>query len=426
MLTAVKINAAKPASKPYKLADGGGLFLLVQPSGVKLWRYKFRLGGVEGLDALGTFPEVSLAQARQAHGESRRLVSQGINPVLARKERKQALIQAALAREKGTFAAVAADWLAATEKGLRPATLKQRERELRNDLLPKLKARPIKDINRVEITTLLKGVEKRAPEVARNVRNYLWAIFEHAIDSGLISANPVPTIRILKRREQTNHPALSPEQLGTLLKRLDDHTLMEPPTRIAMLLLILTACRKTEIIAGRWEEIDLKKGEWEIPGERMKNAQRHWIPLSTQAVDLLTELRQRTPANQALLFPNRRDPKRPMANRSLNAVMERLGFSGKGTPHGMRSAFSTHFNEEYAGGDETSKAGKEAVEYCLAHMPMGMTRAAYNRYAYKKERRVILQTWAETLDELRSLALQRESIAHQDPTIAHRTRPRKT
>ena len=140
MLTAVQINAAKPAAKAYKLADSGGLYLLVQPKGAKLWRYKFRLGGVEGLDALGSFPEVSLAQARQAHGESRRLVSQGVNPVLARKERRQALIQANLAREKGSFAAVAADWSATTEKGLRPATLKQREREVRNDLLPKLKA----------------------------------------------------------------------------------------------------------------------------------------------------------------------------------------------------------------------------------------------------------------------------------------------
>ena len=401
MLTAVKINAAKPAAKAFKLADSGGLYLLVQPSGAKLWRYKFRLGGVEGLDALGSFPEVSLAQARQAHGESRRLVSQGINPVLARKDRKQALIQANLAREKGSFAAVAADWMAATENGLRPATLKQRERELRNDLFPKLKARQIKDISRVEVTTLLKAVEKRAPEVARNLRNYLWSIFEYAIDTGLITANPVPTIRVLKKRDQTNHPALSPDQIGEFLKKLDDRTLMNEQTRIAMLLVMLTTCRKAEIIGGRWEEIDLDAGVWEIPEGRMKNKLPHWVPLSGQATSLLRELRNLSHANQKLLFPNRRDPRRSMANRSLNAVMERLGYGGEGTPHGMRAAFSTHFNEEFAGGDEKAKAGKEAVEYCLSHMPMGMTRAAYNRYAYKKERRAILQEWADRLDALR-------------------------
>ena len=402
MLTAVKINSAKPAAKAYKLADSGGLYLLVQPKGAKLWRYKFRLGGTEGLDALGSFPEVSLAQARQAHGESRRLVSQGINPVIARKERKQALLQANLAREKGSFATVAADWSGTTAKGLRAATLKQREREIRNDLLPKLKTRQITDINRVEVTQLLKDVEKRAPEVARNLRNYLWNIFEYAIDTGLITANPVPTIRVLKKRDQTHHPALLPDQIGEFLKKLEDRTKMNEQTRIAMLLMVLTACRKAEIIGGKWEEIDLKSGEWEIPEERMKPGHPHWVPLSAQAIGLLRDLRKLTPANQKLLFPNRRDPRRPMANRSLNAVMERLGFSEDGTPHGMRSAFSTHFNEEHAGGDDKSKAGKEAVEYCLSHMPMGMTRAAYNRYAYKKERRAILQDWANYIDLLRA------------------------
>lgn len=393
MLTAVQINAAKPAAKAYKLADSGGLYLLVQPSGAKLWRYKFRLGGVEGLDALGRFPEVTLAQARQAHGESRRLVAQGINPVLARKDRKQALIQANLAREKGSFAAVAADWAAATAHGLRPATLKQREREMRNDLLPKLKARQIKDINRVEITTLLKAVEKRAPEVARNLRNYLWSIFEYAIDSGLISANPVPSIRILKKRDQKNHPALSPDQIGEFLRKLDERALLEEQTRIAMLLVTLTTCRKAEIIGGKWEEINLEAGEWEIPGERMKKGRTHWVPLSKQAIGLLRQLRKLTPASQVLLFPNRRDPRRPMANRSLNAVMERLGYSGEGTPHGMRSAFSTHFNGLNANAD--------VIELCLAHAPMGKTRAAYNRHLYKEERRKMLQDWADRLDYLR-------------------------
>lgn len=169
-----------------------------------------------------------------------------------------------------------------------------------------------------------------------------------------------------------------------------------------MLLMMLTASRKSEVISGEWREIDLEAGSWEIPAERMKSNRDHWIPLSDQAIGLLRDLREQTPADQELLFPNRRDPRRPMAGRTLNALMERLGYSGEGTPHGMRAAFSTHFNEEHAGGDETSKVGKEAVEYCLSHIPMGMTRAAYNRYTYKKERRVILQDWANHIDLLRA------------------------
>ncbi|PTN56433.1 tyrosine-type recombinase/integrase [Stenotrophomonas panacihumi] len=397
MLTAVQIKSAKPAAKAYKLADSGGLFLLVTPSGQKYWRYKFRIGGVEGLDALGAFPEVSLAEARQAHAESRRSVAQGINPVQARKVRKQALAREYLEREQGSFAAVTAEWAATTVEGLRPATRRQREREINNDLLPKFRGRQINGIKRVEITALLKSVERRAPEVARNLRNYLWGIFEHAIESGLIDANPVPSIRLMKKRDQTNHPALSLEQIGELLVQLDDRSLMATQTRIAMLLVMLTACRKSEIIGGRWDEIDLDAGEWEIPAERMKAKRAHWVPLSPQAINLLRELRKLVPADQKFLFPNRRDPRRPMANRSLNAVLERLGYSGIGTPHGMRAAFSTHFN--------SIRADKDVVEICLAHSPMGKIRGAYNRHEYMAERRTMLEDWAKKLDELRESTL---------------------
>ena len=401
MLTAVQIKSAKPAAKAYKLADSGGLFLLVTPGGQKYWRYKFRIGGVEGLDALGAFPEVSLAEARQAHAESRRCVAQGINPVHARKDRKQALALAYLEREQGSFATVTAEWADATSHGLRPATQRQREREINNDLLPKFHARQIKTIKRVEITAQLKSVERRAPEVARNLRNYLWGIFEHAIESGLMDANPVPSIRLMKKRDQANHPALSLEQIGELLVQLDDRSQMAEQTRIAMLLVMLTACRKSEIINGRWAEIDLDAGEWEIPAERMKAKRAHWVPLSPQAIELLRELRRTVPAGQEFLFPNRRDPKRPMANRSLNAVLERLGYAGIGTPHGMRAAFSTYFN--------SVRVDKDVIEICLAHSPMSKTRGAYNRHEYMAERRAVLEDWANKLVALRESALASEA-----------------
>jgi integrase len=390
MLTVLKIKTAKPAERAYKIADGGGLFLLVQPNGSKLWRYKFRLHGVEGLQALGAFPEVSLAEARTAHAASRQLVASGINPVQARRSERESKALASMHRDKGSFEALYADWDAATSVGLRAGTVNQRRREVDKDLVPVFRGRPVTSITRLELTTTLKAVEARAPEVARNLRNHLWGIFEHAIDSGLIEDSPVPPVRVLRKRNQQNHPALEPSRLGALIRALDETESLSHQTRIAMRLLVLTACRKNEVVCGRWSEIDLDAAEWEIPAERMKAGRAHWVPLSRQAVYWLRELRTLVPDESVYLFPNRVDPTRPMADRSLNAVMERLGLSGQGTPHGMRATFSTYFN--------ATGANVDVIEHCLAHAPANRVRAAYNWHQYQDERRAMLQAWADFLE----------------------------
>lgn len=236
-------------------------------------------------------------------------MSQGINPVADRKQRKQTLIQANLARDKGSF-------LRPSQQSGRPqpkACVRQRSSSASGNYgttcslvqgTPDQRHQPSRDHGATQ------GRGEARPEVARNLRNYLWSIFEYAIDSGLITANPVPTVRVLKKRDQTKHPALSPDQIGEFLRKLDDRTLMNERTRIAMLLVMLTTCRKAEIIGGKWEEIDLDAGVWEIPDGRMKNKLPHWVPLSRQATSLLRELRNMTPANQELLFP---EPPRPAA-----------------------------------------------------------------------------------------------------------------
>lgn len=394
MLTTLKIKSARAAERAYKLADTGGLFLLVQQNGSKLWRYKFRVNGVEGLQALGAFPAVGLAEARQAHAEARKLVSTGVHPVQAKRLDREKQAHAELHRLKGSFAAVCADWSAATAAALRPATVAQRDRELKKDLLPRFKDRAISGLSRLELTEALKQVEARAPEVARNMRNYLWGIFEYAIDSGLIEDNPVPPVRVLRKRNQANHPALSNAQLGEFLRKLDAVQTINEQTRIAMLLVVLTACRKAEVIEAKWSEFDLDLGEWEIPASRMKAARAHWVPLSKQAVCLIQSLRTIVSSDNSFLFPNRVDPGRPMANRSLNALMERLGFGEAGTPHGMRASFSTHFNR--------AGASVDVIEHCLAHVPGNRVRAAYNRHAYRVERRALLQDWSDHIDRLRS------------------------
>lgn len=392
VLTDTFIKSTKPTpGKTVRLADASGLFMLVKPNGSKLWRSLLYLHGKQVLVALGKYPETGLAEAREALAKARKQVAAGIHPNEAKAEAKIKAIQEAQSKELGTFAAACASWREVTNPDLRPSSMRQREREIKNDLLPTLKTRHVASITRVELTALLRKVEKRAPETSKNLRAHLDGIFEHAIDSGLLDTNPTPPRRILKKRNQTNHAALPANRIGDFLRAVDASG-MTAHTRIAMLLTVMTASRKDEIISARWSELHMEAGQFIIPKERMKKKRDHIIPLSTQAIALLRDLRDMVPVTREHLFPNRRDANRPMANRSLNAVMERLGFGDEGTPHGFRAAFSTHFNE--------LEANPDVVELCLSHPPRGV-RGDYNRALMLDQRREMLQQWSDFLDEQR-------------------------
>lgn len=384
MLTETQVKNARAVSRAVKLAEPGGLFLQVQPTGAKLWRYRFWLNQKEGVLALGRYPDISLKRARELHQEARKLVAEGINPVHQRHDLE-------ISRATRTFGAIAAAWIAKTAHLLQDGTKRQRKREIKNDL-DSLTNRPADEIRRQELSALLIAVEKRAPATARNLRTYLHAIFEHAIDLGFLAANPTPPARLFTARRQAHHPALPASKLPGFLKALDGCN-AKPETRIAMLLVMLTACRKVEVTGGKWEEIDLIKMTWTIPASRMKGGSEHWIPLSSQAVGLIEDLRRLTNARSEYLFPNRDDAQRPMATRSLNALMDRLGYGGDSTPHGMRAMFSTHFN--------SLGSNLDVIERCLAHVPANRVRSAYNRHTYHEERKAMLQAWADHLDRLR-------------------------
>ena len=400
-LSAKQVEAAKPKERPYKLADGGGLHLLVQPSGAKLWRYKFRVHGVEGQHAIGVYPTVSLSAARERHSQARSLIAAGLNPNHVRKQANLEALQTYQRNTMGTFSAVVNSWRELSDPYLRPASVRQREREVNNDLLPTLQDRQVESITRLELSALLEKVKKRAPETARNLRTHLSAIFEHAISKGLIVANPTPPRSLMGKRMQVSHPAMPVEQIGDFLRSLDASKI-EPGTRVAMLLVLLCASRKEEIIGARWEEFDLDKAEWIIPAARMKGKREHLVPLSHQAVALLRELRAITQAERKFLFPNRRAPNRPMANRSLNAVLDRLGFNDNATVHGFRSVFSTRYNE--------LGVNPDVIERCLAHVHGNSVRAAYNRAQYLEHRRHLLQEWADWLDEQRGYGVMTHSV----------------
>jgi integrase len=391
-LTDVALRKAKPAEKDYRLADGGGLALLVRANGSRLWQYRFRHNGREQIHSLGSYPEVTLAAAREAHRKARELVAGGLNPVTSKREEKQQARQRELVEKAGTFDSVVAEWRKLTDPHLAPLTIRQREREVTKYLLPAFKGSRINTITRVELAALLKKVEARAPEVARNLRNYLNGIFDHAADHGLVTANPVPPRRILAKRASTHHRPLPMEQL----RHFVDSALTwraEPATKTALLLTMLTACRKQEATGALWDEFDLDAALWTIPAARMKARREHLIPLPCQAVNLLRELRDT--AISSYLFPSRSRPGEAMAERTLNALLERNGYRGVSI-HGFRSLFSTWANE--------NGENPDVIERCLAHVHQNAVRAAYNHANYLAERRELLQRWADMVLPVTMLA----------------------
>jgi integrase len=388
-LSDAKVRNAKPGQKPVKLTDGGGLFLLVQPNGSKLWRYKFRLAGREGLLSIGAYPDVSLAAARELHQAAREKVAAGVNPVQARQVERREAAQVALRDERGTFAQALKSWQDATEPSLAKRTVEWRRWECDRHLIPEFGSRKIWEITRLEVADFLRRVERDAPSVAKIVRTFLVHIFERAIDEGLLEVSPVPSVRLLKRRRWVSHQAMEIDRFPAFMAKLMAAD-ASPYTKGALLLIVLTACRKTEAAGARWAEFDLDRARWVIPPERMKKRREHFVPLSRQAVKLLRAIREYSGGGE-FVFPHYYKPHEPMHHTTLGLLMRKVRDEAD-TVHGFRSMFSTYMNGK--------KENADVIELCLAHAPENVVRGIYNRYQYEDERRTLLQRWADDLDAL--------------------------
>ncbi|MCG9031189.1 tyrosine-type recombinase/integrase [Laribacter hongkongensis] len=387
LLTDVQVRNAKPGDK---LSDGGGLYLLVKPSGAKLWQYRFKILGQESTHAIGEYhpTALSLREARRRRNTARDLVSQGFNPNTVRKEERQRIAQEELLKKTNTFKAAYERWLAATEQGVDLKTISQRRREIER-YAKSIFSHSVDKITRKNIVEILEPLEKNIPEVARNMRQYFMAIFELLIDDGVLASNPCPVRRNIKRGPVRHHPAIFEDAIVHFMRCLEQDKTSDFKSIVATKLVMLTVCRKSEATSARWDEFNLENCEWFIPATRMKTGVAHWIPLSTQVVALLKEWHCYSNGSTPYVFPNRRDPTKPMAGNTLNAIMNRHGLRGKGTPHGLRSGFSTYFNKR--------NESRDAIERCLAHEPSNKIRAAYNRWDYAPERRRLLQLWANYL-----------------------------
>lgn len=392
-LTDTAIKNAKPKDKPYKLSDGGGLYLYVSTTGAKLWRYKYRIAGKEGIFSIGVYPETSLAKAREEHLKARELVSLSTHPTHDRQLKK--LIEQ---HEAGsTFKAIANEWIDKNTGRWSPYYLRQVKKIMESDVLPKIGALPIKQVTAVHILKIMQCAEGRGAEtIAILIRQWCSAIFRYAAASLRADADPAAALKgvIIRPKIKHNRPLSSKEipQLVAALQKFGGFR----STRIAIELLLLTFVRTVELRKATWGEIDLENAVWRIPAARMKMKTEHIVPLSIQAVALLTELKGITGASN-WLFPNYRRPDDCMTATTINRALERMGFNGKDTigfsAHGFRGTASTLLYEQ---GFRT-----EVIEKQLAHTEGNKVKASYNQAQYLQERAQMLQQWASYLGSLK-------------------------
>ena len=388
--TACKKAVCPPDQPRLRLADEKGLYLEATKAG-KYWRWKYRHGGKEKRLALGVYPEVSLAQAREARDDARKVLKAGTDPGQLRREAKAANV----ADQANTFEAVARLWWEHWRDGKSPRHADYAIRRLESDVFPALGAMPISTITAKHLTRMAKTVQDRgAIDLAHRVLQMSGQVMRYAVAHDLIERNPASDVKpsdTLKSRRKENYARLGEKELPELLRKIEAYQ-GGPYTRLAMQLMALTFVRTTELIAARWAEFDLEAAEWRIPPERMKMKTPHIVPLSPQAVEVVKVLHTLS-GGRVLLFPGERDHDKPMSNNTILKALERMGYKGRMTGHGFRGVASTILHEQ--------GYPHHAIELQLAHQERNEVSAAYNHATYLKERRVMLCDWANHLDKLR-------------------------
>jgi integrase len=386
-LTDTEIRRSKQGDQDYKIADGGGLFLLVSKGGGKLWRWDYRFEGKRKTMALGKYPDVSLATAREKHSDARKLLASGIDPMAQRMADKTA----EQAKAENSFQAVTALWLAHWRVGKSPRHAEYTERRIKDDILPVLGSRPVAEIEAPEVVAMMKAIADRgALDIAKRARETTGQIFRYAVAHGYARRNPAAEIKpsdILPARRKENYARIDAKQLPRLLKAIEMYP-GAPITRMAMKLMALTFLRTSELIGAEWSEFDLEQKRWDIPEERMKMRTPHIVPLADQAIEILEMLKPLT-GNGKMVFPGDRKAVH-MSNNTILSALERMGYKGAMTGHGFRGLASTILHEQ--------GWPHEHIELQLAHAPRNAVSAAYNHALYLEPRAKMIQHWADFLE----------------------------
>jgi integrase len=395
-LNARQVDTAKPKDKPYKLADGGGLYLLVNPNGARYWRLKYRVAGKEKLLALGVYPDVTLADARAKRDEAKRGITGGIDPSEAKREEK-------IARElnvRNTFQEIACEWHSSKLYKWSEGYASDIMEAFNKDVFPYIGKKPISEIKPLELLNVLRRMEGRgATEKAKKVRQRCGEVFRYAIVTGRAEYNPAPDLTsAMQGHESSHYPFLNAPELPAFFEALSRYSGSELVV-LAARLLIITGLRTGELRGATWQEIDVDAAVWEIPAERMKMRRPHIVPLSLQAQAIIMRIREMT-GRYPYIFPGRNDPRKTMSEASINQVFKRIGYAGRVTGHGFRHTMSTILHEQ---GYNTAW-----IETQLAHVDKNSIRGTYNHAQYLDGRREMLQWYADYMDALE----HRENVVH--------------
>ncbi|OPY85768.1 MAG: Prophage CP4-57 integrase [Smithella sp. PtaU1.Bin162] len=389
-LTDMKAQKAKPKDKPLSLFDGGGLYLLVTPSGGKLWRFKYRFDKKEKKIAFGSYPEISLMDARQRRDDARKLLANNVDPGAVRKAQKQAKVE-----ETETFEVIAREWHNKFKSKWTEGHALKYMRRLELDLFPWIGARPIKDITAPELLAALRRTESRgAIDAAHRLRGLCNMIFRYATATGRAQHNLAQDLIGSLPPAQKRHLAAitEPKEVAKLLRAIDNYHgsfIVKCALRLSPLVFV----RPGELRHMQWDELDFEKAEWNIPAHKMKLRQPHIVPLSKQSLEILNEIKPLT-GNGVYVFHGRTS-NRPMSNNAILAALRNMGYTAEQmTPHGFRAMARTIL-------DEVLQVRVDLIEAQLAHRVLDVLGRAYNRTKHLPERRKMMQTWADYLDGLK-------------------------
>lgn len=388
-LTPTGINNARAKEKPYKLTDGGGLYVAVAPTGKKTWRYQYALDGKRPEVTIGGYPEISVSEARERHAEYRVLVEKGIDPAKHKQEEKR--VRQAKSDDSDSFLMFSKVWVEEKLQNKSETYRTQAVSMLARFVWPEMGAKRLCDVKPMDI---LKIIEKRreTPVTAERVRGYIQRVFDYAIQKLVVEVNPALPLRgVIERPPVEHHRHLVGNEIGAFwrsLARQRAHFI----TLAAAKLLVFSMCRKSEVLRARWKEFDIPAATWDIPAERMKARTPHRVYLSKQALEMLKLLQELTGRGE-YAFHSVQGVTVPLADATLNHLFKRLDFGVDSfSPHGTRGTAATYLREH--------GFSRDVVELLLAHKERNQVTASYHHHELEAERRRALQYWADQLDLL--------------------------